>query len=321
MRSMTRLTLFVALVFAAGAPSRGVAQEFPSRAVTIIVPFSAGGPADTAARTFADVMRKHFSQPVVIENRPAAGGIPGTEYVAQSAQDGYTLLLGGVAGIALIPPVQKVRYEVDDFAPLGLIWRSPQVFAVRNGLPVMSAAEFVAHAKANPDKLTFGSAGNGTVTHLAGELLQHETGIKLVHVPFRSTANSLTDLMGGHIDAIFGDVAILRPHVQSNAVKALGITSADRSPLLPDLVTLREAGFPGVRTEVWYGIMAHARAPAPVLAKLREVVTATQRDPEFAERLGKYGISTPEAGAESFGAFIRSEIARWTPIVTSVRTN
>src|SRR5262249_30339369 len=117
--------------------------------------------------------------------------------------------------------------------------------------------------KANPEKLTFGSAGNGTVTHLAGELLQSETGIKLIHVPFRSTANSLTDLMGEHIDAIFGDVAILRPHVQSHAVKALGITSYDRSPLLPELNTMKEAGFPGVHTEVWYGLLAHAHTPAP----------------------------------------------------------
>src|SRR4029079_15536167 len=128
-------------------------------------------------------MRKHFSQPVVVENRPAAGGVPGTEYVAQSAHDGHTLLLGGIAGLALIPPVQKVRYAVNDFARLGLIWRSPQVFAVRNGLPVKTAAEFVAYAKANPGKLTYGSAGIGTVTQLAGELLQRETGIKLVHVP------------------------------------------------------------------------------------------------------------------------------------------
>jgi len=309
-------------LFVAEAPvSATWAQEFPSRAVTIIVPFSAGGPADTAARTFADVMRKHFSQPVVVENRPAAGGIPGTEYVAQSSHDGYTLLLGGIAGLALIPPIQKVRYTVDDFAALGLLWRSPQVFAIRNGLPVTTVAEFVAQAKANPDKLTFGSACIGTVTHLAGELLQRETGTKLVHVPFRSTVNSLTDLMGEHIDAIFGDVAILQPHVQGRAVKALGITSYERSPLLPDLVTMKETGFPGVHTEVWYGLMAQARAPAPALAKLRETVAAAQRDPEFAERLNKFGISTPEPGSESFRAFIRAEIERWTPIVTSVRTN
>jgi tripartite-type tricarboxylate transporter receptor subunit TctC len=321
MRLMTPLTLFLAILVADATSSRAPAQEFPSRAVTIIVPFSAGGPADTAARTFADVMRKHFGQPVIVENRPAAGGTPATEYVAQNGHDGYTLLLGGIAGLALIPPVQKVRYTVEDFAPLGLIWRSPQVFAVRNGLPVQTAAEFVAYAKANPDKLTFGSAGIGTVTHLAGELLQRETGIKLVHVPFRSTVNSLTDLMGEHIDAIFGDVAILRPHVQSKAIKPLGITSYNRSGLLPDLVTMKEAGFPGVHTEVWYGVLAQAHTPAPALAKLREATAAAQNDPEFAERLMKFGISLPEAGAESFGAFIHSEIDRWKPIVTSVRTN
>ena len=191
------------------------ADEFPSRPVTIVIPFTAGGPADTAARTFAEVLRRHLGQPIVAENRPAASGITGTEAVARSEADGYTLLLGGIAALVLIPPVQKVHYDVaKDFAPLGLIWRSPQVLAVRPGLDVKTVAEFVAYAKARPGKVTIGSAGNGTVTHLAGELLRRESGIDLVHVPYRSTANSLTDLIGDHIDAIFGDVAILQAHAQ-----------------------------------------------------------------------------------------------------------
>jgi tripartite-type tricarboxylate transporter receptor subunit TctC len=318
MRFAIRPSLFLALC---AASSLAHSDEFPSRAVTIIVPFSAGGPADTAARTLVDVMRKHFSQPLVVENRPAAGGTPGTEFVAQNGHDGYTLLLGGIAGLALIPPVQKVRYAVEDFAPLGLIWRSPQVFGVRNGLGVGTVAEFAAKAKANPGKLTFGSAGIGTVTHLAGELLQRETGAQMIHVPFRSTVNSLTDLIGEHIDAIFGDVAILKPQVEVNAIKALAITSPERSALLPAVVTMKEAGFPGVSTEVWYGLLASARAPEPALARLREAVLTTQRDPEFAERLKKYGISPPEPGAESFGRFIRAETEKWKPIVSSVRAN
>jgi tripartite-type tricarboxylate transporter receptor subunit TctC len=320
MRYVFRVTVLLALGVVLGAP-RVSADEYPSRSVTVIVPFSAGGPADTAARTLVDVMRRHFSQPLVVENRPAAGGTPGTEFVAQNGNDGYTLLLGGIAGLALIPPVQKVRYAVEDFAPLGLIWRSPQVFGVRKGLGVSTVAEFAAKAKADPGKLTFGSAGIGTVTHLAGELLQRETGAQLIHVPFRSTVNSLSDLVGEHIDAIFGDVAILKPQVEAGAIKALAITSPERSLLLPDLVTTKEAGFPGVSTEVWYGLLASARAPEPALMRLRQAVLATQRDPEFAERLKKYGISRPEPGAESFGAFIRSETEKWKPIVSSVRTN
>ena len=306
-------------VFGGPAPDAG-AQEYPTRPVTVIVPFSAGGPADTAARTFVDVMRRHFSQPLVVENRPAAGGTPGAEYVAHNGYDGYTLLLGSIASFALIPPVHQVRYTPDDFTPLALVWRSPQVFAVRNGLAANTVAEFVALAKANPGKMTFGSAGNGTVTHLAGELLQREASIQLVHVPFRSTANSLTDLAGGHIDAIFGDVAILKPHVERKSFKALAITSPERSLLLPDITTTKEAGLSNVRTEVWYGMVASARAPETALQRLRQVTLAVQQDPEFAERLKKYGIGLPAAGADNFGAFIKSEIDRWKPIVTSIRT-
>lgn len=317
---MMRLSVLAVFVAVLGAASSR-AEDFPSRPVTVIVPFSAGGPADTAARTFVEVLRHHFSQSVVVENRPAAGGVPGTEYVVQNGHDGYTLLLGGIAGLALIPPVQKVRYAVSDFAPLGLIWRSPQVFAIRKGLPANDVAEFVAYAKANPGKLTFGSAGIGTVTHLAGELLQRETGIQMVHVPFRSTANSMTDLMGEHIDAVFGDVAILKPQVLVHSVKALAITSYDHSPLLPDLITMKEAGFPNVHTEVWYGLLASAKAPEPALAQLRTAIEAAQRDPEFATRLKTFGIATPDPGAKSFDAFIQSEIGRWTPIVTAVRAH
>jgi tripartite-type tricarboxylate transporter receptor subunit TctC len=309
-------------LLAALPPTGATADDYPSRPVTIIVPFTAGGPADTAARTFAEVLRHHLGQSLVAENRPAASGITGTEAVALGEADGYTLLLGGIAALALIPPVQKVRYDVGkDFAPLGLIWRSPQVFAVRPNLDVKTVADFVAHAKANPGKVSIGSAGNGTVTHLAGELLKRESGIDLVHVPYRSTANSLTDLVGSHIDAIFGDVAILQPNVNSGRIRALAITSPDRSPLLPDLVTMTEAGFPGVRTEVWYGLLASARTPAPILDKLRAAVAATQSDPAFAQGLSKYGIRPSEPGAEAFAKFIRDETARWTPVVQSVKTN
>ena len=225
---------FCAALALAVSLSPSLAQDFPSRPVTIVIPFTAGGPADTAARTISEVLRHHLGQPLIAENRPAASGVTGTEAVALGEADGYTLLLGGIAALVLVPPVQKVRYDVaKDFAPLGLIWRSPQVFAVSTKLGVNTVSEFVAHAKANPGKVTIGSAGNGTVTHLAGELLKRESGIELLHVPYRSTANSLTDLVGGHIDAIFGDVAILQPHVQSGAIRALAITSPERSLLLP----------------------------------------------------------------------------------------
>jgi tripartite-type tricarboxylate transporter receptor subunit TctC len=315
-------TAWLVLVMAWLTASGLRADDYPTRPVNLIIPFTAGGPADTAARTFSEVLSRHLGQPLIAENRPAASGISGTEAVALGEPDGYTLLLGGIAALVLIPPVESVRYNVaKDFAPLGLIWRSPQVFAVRSSLDVKSVTDFVAYAKANPGKVTIGSAGTGTVTHLAGELLKRESGIDLLHVPYHSTANSLTDLIGGHIDAIFGDVAILQPHVNSGAIRALAITSSERSPLLPDLMTMGEAGFPGVRTEVWYGLLASARTPAPFLDKLKTAVAAAQADPAFAASLAKFGIRPSEPGAEAFAKFIREETARWTPIVTSINMN
>jgi tripartite-type tricarboxylate transporter receptor subunit TctC len=312
----------LAAMAAVVSPAGACADDYPSRPVTILIPFTAGGPADTAARTISEALGHHLRQPLIAENRPAASGITGTEAVALGEADGYTLLLGGIAALVLIPPVQKVRYNVDkDLAPLGLIWRSPQVFAVRPTLDVKTVAEFVANAKAHPGKVTIGSAGNGTVTHLAGELLKRESGINLLHVPYRSTANSLTDLVGGHIDAIFGDVAILQPHATSGAIRALAITSPERSPLMPGLVTMREAGYPGVRTDVWYGLLASTRTPAPILEKLRAAVAAAQSDPTFTESLARYGVRPSAPGGEAFAKFIQEETARWTPIVTSIKTN
>ena len=239
---MKRLALLA--VALAATLNFAAAQEYPSRAITILVPFTAGGPNDLAARVYADGLRRQFGgATIVIENRPGGAGIPGTEAALQGDHEGYTLLMGGIAPLVLIPPVQKVRYDTEkDFAPLGLMWRSPQAFAVHPKLGVKTVAEFVARAKAG--KLTIGSAGLGTVTHLANELLRREAGIDFTHVPYKSTANSLNDLLGGHIDAIFGDVALVKPQAEAGKLVALAVTGAARSPLMPELGTMGEAGCP-----------------------------------------------------------------------------
>jgi tripartite-type tricarboxylate transporter receptor subunit TctC len=319
-------TLLARMVFSALAlvimTGGGAAQEYPSRPINIIVPFTAGGPNDVAARLYAEGLRRKLGQPVVIENRPGAGGVPAIEAMMQGEMDGYSLLMGGIAPLVLIPPIQKVRYDVEkDFVPLGLVWRSPQVFAVHPKLGIKTVTEFATYAKANPGKITVGSAGLGTVTHLANELFKREAGIEFNHVPYRSTANSLTDLLGGHIDSIFGDVALLKPHVQAGTLNALAVTAAERSSLLPDLATTAEVGFPAVRTEVWYGVLVSARAPAAVLARLKEATLAVQTDPAFRDGLNHYGIDIGEPGADSFARFLRSESERWTPIVQSVKMN
>jgi tripartite-type tricarboxylate transporter receptor subunit TctC len=320
-RTLVASTLVAAIVLGA-ATGTGSADEYPSRAVNIVVPFTAGGPSDTAARLFADVLRRELGQSVIIENRPGASGIPGTESVLQTPPDGHTLLLGGLAPLVLIPPIQKVRYDLaKDFVPLALIWRSPQVFALSTKLGLKTVAEAVAYGKAHPGKITIGSAGIGTVTHLAGELFKREAGIELTHVPYKSTVNSLSDLMGGHIDAIFGDVAILKPQVQAGSIQALAITAPERSPLLPELVTMAEAGFPKVRTEVWYGILAPARTPPQILERLKIATANVQKDPGYRDGLEKHGIIIPQAGQDGFARFLREEADRWTPIVLANKPN
>lgn len=312
---MMTVSALAALMSALAVGSAG-AEDFPTQPIKLVVPFSAGGPTDTAGRLIAEPLLKQLGQRLVIENRPGASGVPGTEGVVTGANDGYTLVVGGIAPIVLVPAVKKLRYNVDtDLVPLGLIWRSPQILAVRPSLNVSSVADLIAHAKANADKMTFGSAGIGTVTHLANELFKREAGIRFTHVPYRSTSNSVVDLMGGQIDAIFGDVAILAPQVKANTIKALAITAAKRSPLLPKLPTMVEAGLQNVQTEVWFGLLAPARTPAPILDRLKAAVRAAQLDPEYQAALLKYGTELDNVGSEQFAEFIQAESKRWTPIL------
>jgi tripartite-type tricarboxylate transporter receptor subunit TctC len=323
MRQLTRFRNAALAALAAMAMATSAnAQDYPSRAITIIVPFTAGGPNDLAARIYADGLRRHIggTATIVVENRPGGAGIPGTEAALQGDHEGYTILMGGIAPLTMIPPIQKVRYNTEkDFVPLGLMWRSPQTFAVHPGVGVKTVAEFVAKAKASPGKLTIGSAGFGTVTHLANELLRREAKIDFTHVPYKSTANSLNDLLGGHIDAIFGDTALVKPQAEAGKLVALAVTGANRSPLMPDLATTAEVGFGAVQTEVWYGALVSVRAPAPVVARLKAATLAVQTDAAVLKSLRQHGVVLGEPGAEAFAKFIRQEIERWTPIVTSVK--
>jgi len=313
---MNAKAVVAALALLSAVCGAAAADDYPNQPIRFIVPFSAGGPTDTAGRLIAEPLRRLLGQPIIIENRPGASGVPGTEAVVTGKHDGYTLVVGGIAPIVLVPAVKKLRYDVDkDLVPLGLIWRSPQVFAVRASLPVTTLMDFVKYAKDHPNTLTVGSAGVGTVTHLANELFKSETGITFTHVPYRSTSNSVTDLIGGQIDAIFGDVAILTPQVQKGTIKALAITSEKRSPLLPDLKTTAEAGLPNVQTEVWFGLFAPSGTPEPILGRLKEAVRTAQLDPEYKKSLLKYGTELNSVGADQFSDFIGAENKRWTPVL------
>ncbi len=299
--------------------SPGSADDFPNHDLRFIAPFSAGGPTDTAGRLISEPLRRQLGQSIIIENVPGASGVIGTQMVVNGSSDGYTLLVGGIAPIVLVPAVKTLRYDVSrDLAPLGLIWRSPEILAVRPTLHVASVRDLVDYFKKNPGKGTYGSAGVGTVTHLAGELFKEEAAINVTHVPYKSTSNSVTDLMGDHVDMIFGDIAILEPLVKAGMVKALAITSTARSSLLPDVPTMAEAGFPKVETEVWFGLFAPARAPAPVLDRLKAAVLAAQKDPAYVKDLANLGISLGDLGSEGLARFVGQENERWTPILKRI---
>jgi tripartite-type tricarboxylate transporter receptor subunit TctC len=307
-----------AFAFTATLAAAGLADEYPSRPVRILVPYAAGGPSDTAARLVAEPLGRHLGQLVYVENRGGAGGLTATEAFFGMPADGYTLLLGSAGPLAIIPPTRSVSYAVEkDVVPLGTIWRSPQVFAVNAKLGISTFGEFIARAKERPNKLTAGSAGIGALTHLALELFKREAGIEVIHVPFRSTGGTLPALIGGQIDATFGDVVLLAPQVKAGTMKALAIAAPQRSPLLPDVPTTAEAGLPGVLAENWYGLILSSRTPAPIVERLKTALLATQNDPAYRESLAKQGVSAGEPGAAAFAALITQEISKWRPIVTA----
>jgi len=293
-----------------------VADEYPSRPVRIITAMAAGGLSDRAIRLIADALARQLGQPAVVENRSGAGGVIGTEAAARAPADGYTLLVSMASTFSIIPAVKKASYDpMKDFVPLGQIWYAPQALVVGSQSSIRTVGELVAFAKANPGKLSFASAGNGTSTHLSILLLEREAGIKVIHVPFRSGGQTVASLLGGQVDAVFSDISALVPHIQSGSLKALGVTAPKRSPLLPNVPTMAESGLPGVSTINWFGLHAIAGTPPAVLERLKAAVRAAQLDPAYQAALAKNAMTTGTVGAEPFAEMIREEAQRLAPVV------
>lgn len=313
---MLRVLPLLSLLSLALAPAAAAADEYPTRPVRVLVPYAAGGPSDAGARLIAEPLGRHLGQSVYVENRGGAGGLTGTEAVVKGDHDGYTILLGAVGPLVFMPAAGMDRYDVKkDLVPLGLIWRSPQVLVVNPKLGVKTLAEFVAYAKKNPGKVTIASAGLGTVTHMASELLKQEAGIDLIHVPYRSSGAALPNLLSGQVDAICSDVTLMAPHIESGKLIPLAVTAPERSRIIPNVPTSTEAGLPKVQTDLWYGLLAPARTPAPILAKLKDAVTKAVADPGFVQGLAKQGAVSGQPGPEALGKLIETETTRWTPIV------
>lgn len=316
MRSMAKALLAVTLAGAGAGLAH--ADDFPSRPLRVIVPYAAGGPSDTGARFAAEALGRVLNQSVIVENRGGGGGLNATEAYLGMAPDGYTILVGSIGPFTIIPAAKHVTYDVEkDFIPLGTVWRSAQLLAARKTLGVATVAEFVAHAKADPGKLTIGSAGVGAVTHLAIELLKREAGIDLIHVPFRSTGQTMPALLGDQIDALFGDAPILAPQVHAGKIQALAVAAPKRAAALPEVPTMGEAGFPGVIAESWYGFVVSAKTPKAIVKRLQDALAAAQADPLYQQKLAQQGASAGDLGAEPFRRLIKTDAAKWHAIVTA----
>jgi len=298
---------------ASAQPSAG----YPSRPVKLVIPFPPGGPLDIIGRAIAQKASEDWGQSVVVDNRPGAGGNIGADLVAKSPPDGYTILMGALSTHAVNPSLYgKMPYDaVKDFAPISLVAITPNVLVVNASLPVNSAKEFVAYAKANSGKLAFGSGSNGSAGHLAGELFKVDTGTDIVHVPYKGGAPATQALLAGDTQFMFDNLANAMPQVKAGKLKALAVTTALRSKLAPELPTMAEAGLPGFDISTWFGLLAPAGTPKDVIAKWNAEVTKILNSPDMRERLTAQGAEPAPTTPEQFAAFIQSEIPKYARIV------
>jgi tripartite-type tricarboxylate transporter receptor subunit TctC len=305
-----------ASLLAAAFAAPALAQSYPAKPVRIVVPYPPGGPNDIVARTVGQKLSEQLGQPVIVDNKPGASGNIGAESVAKSPADGYTLLLlttGHTINPSLYP---KLGYDLEkDLAPVTQLTAGPMVVIVNPSLPAKNIKELISLAKAKPGSLNFGSAGNGSSTHLAPELFSSMAGIKMNHIPYKGSAPALTDLMAGQIQVAFDFMISAMPHVKSGKIKALAVTSATRSPVAPDLPTVAESGVPGFEVIGWNGLVAPARTPKEIIAKLNAELKKALDQPDTKERFAAQGFSATWTTPEKFGAYIESEHAKWAKVV------
>jgi tripartite-type tricarboxylate transporter receptor subunit TctC len=305
-----------ALLLAALATS-AAAQDYPSRPITLIVPYAAGGGNDLMARTAAEKMSRTLGQQIVVENRGGAGGSIATRAVARAAPDGYTLVLGGTGTLAINPTLYaNVGYDPrKDFAPVGLIATSALVICVNPSLPVRSVSDLIALAKKEPGKLNYASAGTGSGIHLGTEYFATMAGVRLTHIPYKGSAPALSDLVGGHVALYFSSLPPAIGLVKDGKVRALAVTSAKRSPILPDLPTVAEAALPGYEAVLHYGIVAPAGTPRPVIEKLSAALRTAVMSDDLKARLADDGAEPLASTPEEYAADIDSEETKWSAIV------
>jgi tripartite-type tricarboxylate transporter receptor subunit TctC len=307
------LTMAAAAFAAAGA----CAQSYPAKSIRFVAPFPPGGPADILARTIGQSLAESWGQQVVIDNRAGAGGNIGSELVAKAPPDGYTLLMGFVGTHAINGSLYRdMPFDpVRDFEPVALVAMVTIILVVHPSVPVKSVKELIALARQRPGELTFGSPGNGTPQHLAGELFNTQTGVKMSHIPYKGAVPALTDLLGGRLSLIFSSMPPALPHVQSGKLRALGVTSGTRSHAAPDVPTIAQSGLPGYEVINWYGVLLPAKTPREIVAKLNAEIVRIMQLPAVKERLAAQGAETFTSTPEKFATYIKAETEKWAKVV------
>ena len=307
-----------AVMLCASFAGTAQAQTYPDRAVRFLVGFAAGGPTDLTARTFAAKMSDLWGQQMVVENRGGAGGMVAAEALSKAAPDGYTLNLCGISH-AITPGLRKsLPYDsIKDFAPVAMVGSTPNILMVGPSVPAKTLSEFIAYLKANPGKANYGSSGVGASPHLTMELFKLAAGVSLVHVPYKGSSAAIADLHGGSIAALFDNLPAQIGPVKSGKLRALGVTSAKRSPLLPEVPTIAEGGLPGFEVVVWYGVCAPAATPKALLAKIEADVMKAVSSPDLQKRLFDQGVEALPMNSARFSAFMHAEIDKWTKAIKS----
>jgi tripartite-type tricarboxylate transporter receptor subunit TctC len=316
--SLKRAAVALALVAVAAS---AFAADYPSRPIRLVVPYAPGGGADGVARIIARRVSETIGQSIVIDNKGGAGSIVGTDIVAKAEPDGYTLLLGQSGPISINPAIYKsLPYDpVKDFAPIIMTTDYPYILVVNPELPARTLQELVALAKTKPGAMNYGSTGVGAANHLVAELFNSNAGLKMTHIPYRGTALAVADLMGGQLSMVFGDPISVLAHIKSGKLRALAVTSLQRSPVAPDVPTVAESGYPGFDAIAWHGILAPAKTPPAIVQRLNEEFAKALQDPQTKELLVNQAMQTVGSSPADFAAFIKQDIAIWKDVATAAK--
>jgi tripartite-type tricarboxylate transporter receptor subunit TctC len=313
MKTIAKLALPLLLLL---SPALATADDLPKKPIRLIVPFPPGGPNDIIARVIGQRMSEITGLPVVVDNRPGQGGVLGTDIVAKSAADGTTVGIVSAGALVISPSMEKVAYDTaKDLAPVTLVATVPEMLVVATSVPANNMSELVQLAKAEPGKLNFASSGPGSLPHLAGELFKLTAGIDIVHVPYRGAAPAVNDLLGQQVQMTFLDLPVLLPQIKAGTLRPIAIGARERAITAPDVPTTGEAGLPDLLIENWYGMVAPAQTPAPVIAALNRITTEAMADPTVRQKLAEQGLTLEADTPEHFRAFIAAESKKWSKVI------